>query len=117
MELRRQKRYKLTAPTLFMWAFRDGEPQSGRGIVRDINTLGVYVLTEAVPPVGARVQMEIALPKLTATGTGMQLTCEGVVLRSESEDATTRGFAASAQFYPETADVMLAQWNASGKKH
>jgi hypothetical protein len=99
-----------------MWAFRDGEPQSGRGITRDINTLGVFVLTDALPPVGARVQMEIALPKLTATGMGMQLTCEGVVLRCESGDATKRGFAASAQFYPDSAAMMLATWNVTAKK-
>jgi hypothetical protein len=117
MELRRQKRYKLRAPALFMWAFHDEEPQSGRGIIRDINTLGVYVMTDASPPVGARVQMEIALPKLTATGTGMQLTCEGVVLRCESENAATPGFAASAQFYPEAIGVLLAQWTVSGTKH
>ena len=115
MELRKQKRYKLSAPVLFMSALHDGEPQSGRGITRDINTFGVYVITDALPPVGARVQMEIALPKLTDTGSGMQLTCEGVVLRCESDDATKRGFAASAQFYPETADVVLSQLKVSGK--
>ena len=100
---------------LFMWALHDGEPQSGRGITRDISTLGVYVVTGALPPVGARVQMEIALPKLTETGSGMQLTCEGVVLRCESGDPTKRGFAAAAQFYPETADVVLSQLNVSWK--
>ena len=96
-----------------MWALHDGEPQCGRGITRDISTFGVFVITDALPPVGARVQMEIALPKLTDTGSGMQLTCEGVVLRCESDDATMRGFAAAAQFYPETADMVLTQLNVS----
>jgi hypothetical protein len=57
--------------------------------------------------------MEIALPRLTETGIGMQLTCEGVVVRCEPDDATKRGFAALAQLYPKTADVVLAQWNVS----
>src|SRR5450631_4912638 len=109
MDLRKQKRYNVSAPVLFMWALHDGEPHGGRGITRDINTFGVYVITDALPPVGARVQMTIALPKLTDTGAGMQLTCEGVVLRSESDDVTKHGFAASAQFYPETTDLVLSQ--------
>jgi hypothetical protein len=115
MELRKQKRYNVCAPVLFMWALHDGEPQGGRGITRDINTFGVYVITDASPPIGARVQMTIALPKLTDNGTGMQLTCEGVVLRCESDDVARRGFAASAQFYPETTELVLSQLKVSGK--
>ena len=64
IELRNAKRYRLSAPALFLWALQDGRPQSGQGVTRDINTFGVYVLTDALPPVGALVQMEIALPRL-----------------------------------------------------
>lgn len=59
--------------------------------------------------------MEIALPKLKDTGSGMKLFGEGVVLRSEHGDATMSGFAASAQFYPKTADVVLSQLNGAGQ--
>lgn len=114
VELRRAKRYRLSAPALFVWAGQDGKPQNGQGVTRDINTSGVYVLTDALPPVGARIQIEIVLPKLAGTSPGMRLTGEGVVLRREGESAkiagaTERGFATSAQFYPETTDAALTQ--------
>jgi len=120
IELRKAKRYPLSAPVHFMWACQDGKPQSGHGTTCDINTLGVYVLTDILPPVGALVQMEIVLPKLADTGPGMHLTGEGVVLRRESDatkrvGAKARGFAASMQFYPKTTDSVLSHLKSSGQ--
>lgn len=114
IELRRAKRYRLSAPALFLWAGQDGKPRNGQGVTRDINTSGVYVLTDAMPPVGARVQIEIVLPKLAGSSPGMRLTGEGVVLRREANGnkgvgTTEPGFAASAQFYPEATDAVLSQ--------
>ncbi len=110
IELRKTKRYQLTAPAIFMWAPSDGKPQSGQGVTRDINTFGVYVTTDALPPVGARIQIEITLPKLADTGAGMHLQGEGVVLRCDYGDSAKNGFAASAQLYPESADSVLSQF-------
>lgn len=73
VELRRAKRYRLAAPTLFLWAPQDGESHRGEGETRDINTFGIYVLTDSLPPIGARVQLETILPTLTDTGSGMLL--------------------------------------------
>ena len=109
IELRKAKRYQLKAPALFVWAPQEGKPQSGKGVTRDINTSGVYILTEKLPPVGARLQMEISLPKLVDSGSGMHLQGEGVVLRCEGGDPTKSGFAASAQFYPESTETVLLQ--------
>src|ERR1700733_14884994 len=64
IELRKSNRYALRAPVLVEWAPQNGEPQSGQGVTRDINTFGVYIVTETLPPVGALVQMDILLPKL-----------------------------------------------------
>ena len=75
VELRKSNRYALRVPVLFEWAPQNGEPQSGRGVTRDINTFGVYIMTDALPPVGALVQMDILLPKLEAPGFGMSLAC------------------------------------------
>ena len=111
-EMRKAKRYRLSAPALFMAAPREGKPQSGRGVTRDINAFGVYILTDTSPPVGARVQLDILLPKLEDPGFGMSLAGEGVVVRvepqgSESAEPRKAGFAASVQFYPEeTASVL-----------
>lgn len=115
IELRKAKRYWLSAPALFVWAPKNGKPQCGRGVTRDINTSGVYVVTDALPPVGARVQIEIVLPKLANASPGMHLEGEGIILRCESGDATKFGFAASAHFYPEATDAVLSQLRASGR--
>ena len=112
IELRKAKRYRLSAPVLFMAAPHEGKPQTGRGMTRDINASGVYVLSDALPPVGARIQLDILLPKLEDPGFGMSLAGEGVVLRVEPRGAqgtglSKAGFAASVQFYPEeTASVL-----------
>jgi hypothetical protein len=112
VELRKAKRYRLSAPALFMCAPQDGESQSGKGVTRDINAFGVYVLTDTLPSVGARVQLDILLPKLEDPGFGMSLAGEGVVVRVEPSDSqggdnSESGFAASTQFYPEeTASVL-----------
>jgi len=114
-ELRKAKRYRLSAPAVFMWAPHDGKSESGRGVTRDINTFGVYVQTDAMPPVGARVLMEVVLPRLADTSRGMRLHAEGVVLRCENDDPTKRGFAVSALFYPEATEAVLSQLNFSGQ--
>ena len=112
IELRKAIRYRLSAPALFMWATQDGKPHSGQGVTRDINTSGVYVETDAIPPVGARVQVEIVLPKLADDSPGMHLQGEGIVLRCEFRDSGRCGFAASAQFYPDATEAVLSQFKA-----
>ena len=109
IEPRRSIRYQLRAPVFFMWASQNGKPRSGRGITRDINTFGVYVQTDAIPPVGARVQMDIVLPKLEQSINRIQLHGEGVVLRCDRGHAHQCGFSASVQFHAETADLELSQ--------
>ena len=120
IELRKSNRYALRVPVLFEWAPQNGEPQSGRGVTRDINTFGVYIMTDALPPVGALVQMDILLPKLEAPGFGMSLAGEGIVLRvepcgSESGGTNEPGFAASVQFYPETTESALSHLETFGR--
>lgn len=75
-------------------------------------------MTDAAPPVGARVQMDILLPKLAQPGPGMHLSGEGIVIRSEpfgTKGASTSngGFAAAVQFYPEASDLVLSHFNSS----
>jgi hypothetical protein len=110
IELRKARRYVLNAPALFMWASQDGTTGNGRGVTRDINTSGVFVITETLPVIGARIQMDIALPKITESGSGMLLHGEGIVLRAEARglrgaDRGETGFAASVQFYPNATGL------------
>jgi hypothetical protein len=119
IELRKAKRYQLSAPARFMWAPQDRKPQSGQGVTRDINASGVYVLTDELPAVGALVQLDILLPKLENPGFGMSLAGEGVVLRVEPRGAqgagtSKAGFAASVQFYPEASASDLSRLETSG---
>ena len=115
LELRKAKRYPVSAPALFMWAPQNGKPLVGRGVTRDINTSGVYVQTNAIPPVGALIRLEIVLPKLIDESPGMHLQGEGVVLRCDSGKGQKCGFAASAQFYPDASDAVLLHLETSGQ--
>ncbi len=116
IELRRAKRYRLSVPALFTWAPQEGKPRNGKGVTRDVNASGVYVLTDVLPPVGALVQLDILIPKLEDPGFGMSLAGEGVVLRVEPQGAGTSeaGFAASVQFYPEETASVLSRLETSG---
>ena len=113
VELRKAKRYPLTAPTLFIWSSQNGRLQSAQGVTRDINTLGTYVLSEVLPPVGALVQLEVVLPKMEDAGPGMHLHGEGRVLRCEYGVSANRGFSVSAHFYPEHSNAVLSRLNLS----
>ena len=112
VELRKANRYKLGAPVFYVWAEKKESEQYAQGITRDISTSGVYVQTDTLPQIGARILFDILLPKLVDPGNGMHLTGDGVVLRVDPQDATGSeanqgGFAASVQFYPEKSDAVL----------
>ena len=112
IELRNSNRYRFNAPVIFRWALQDWPTGSSIGVTRDISTSGVYVVTTALPPVGAKVQMEILLPRLVQAGQGIHLTGEGVVLRSEpcgSKSKSEGGFAAAVHFFPEPSEWSLQQ--------
>jgi hypothetical protein len=120
VELRKANRYQLSVPVFFFWVHKSEPEEYGAGVTRDINTSGVYVITKALPPVGARVLMDILLPKLTQAGNGMHITGEGVVIRVEpgtgkDSGATDAGFAASLQFYPERSELVLEHLKCSGR--
>lgn len=91
----------------------NGASESGDGLTRDIDQTGAYIYTRELPPVGARVQMDIMLPTLSGRGAGAHLTGEGLVLRIEprSEEMPSSpesGFAVSMQFYVESAESVLS---------
>lgn len=120
VELRKANRYQMSATVFFFWMNKNEPEQYGQGVTRDINLSGVYVLTNALPPVGARILMDILLPKLSDAGNGMHMTGEGVVLRVEpsgNNDAGAKvgGFAASVQFYPEKTELVLERFIVTGR--
>lgn len=120
VELRNACRYHLQAPVFFVWSPKHGPVRNGQGVTRDINTFGVYVQTDELPPAGALVQMDIMLPRLASEGPGMHLTGEGTVVRVEpsgvpDQPGTQSGFAASVQFYPDLNEVVLSHLKILGR--
>jgi len=120
VELRKTNRYKLGAQVFFFWAEKKESEQYSQGITRDISTSGVYVQTNTLPEVGARILFDILLPKLANPGNGMHLTGDGVVLRIDPQDArglipAQSGFAASMQFYPVRPEVVLKHIHLNGR--
>jgi hypothetical protein len=117
-DFRKAKRYWFNAPVRFTWLSPDGEPRVGQGITRDVTTSGAYVVADEMPSVGSLVQLEIALPKVAKSPSGMCLHGEGTVLRIEfagykKAGAGKCGFAAAMQFYPEWTDAVVSQLKKS----
>lgn len=118
IELRKNYRYRLSAPVSFYWAAPNGPPQSGDGMTRDIDAIGAYIDSRELPPVGALVQMDIMLPTLSGGGPGAHLTGEGVVLRADPHNDKTpgtagSGFAVSMQFHVESSESVLSHLKRS----
>ena len=91
MELRQNKRYRLSAPVSFSWVSRDGAVGAGEGHTRDISVGGVFILTTSLSPEGSVVRIEVNLPPLRARGQRVRLRTQGRVVRMEGN-----GFAAMA---------------------
>ena len=105
VEARRTNRYDLKAPAHFWWLELNGLTESSDGITKDISSSGVFVLTTMLPPVGARVELDVLLPAIGEDSTSARLHGEGFVVRLQHGLAGPVGFAASVQFYPETPDL------------
>ncbi|MBI3669120.1 MAG: PilZ domain-containing protein [Acidobacteria bacterium] len=84
----------------FQWRNRGGSRHRGEGVTRDISTNGMYVLTDASPPVDAWLQIQVQFPPL-AEGRGLQMRTSGHVIRREliAGGETHRGFAAACKTF------------------
>ncbi len=103
MELRKSRRYRLSAPAFFCWESSSGTLQDGKGQTHDISVTGAFVTTETAPPWGARLELIVYLPSLQGTGNAVQLRSEGRVTRVVQE-SDPKGFAAEVIFQSETSD-------------
>jgi hypothetical protein len=110
LHLRHSNRYPLAVPVSFWWSDTDKSIQAGEGVTQDISSGGVLVAAPSCPPDGARIHLEIRLPRLQGSGYGMALHGEGLVVRVEPGKSAIPGepaawFAVAVQFYPERADA------------
>jgi PilZ domain len=97
VELRRARRFQLSAPAFFCWTDQGGALQERSGTTRDICMAGAFIVAETVPPAGARVGVDIYLPA-EISGKGLELHGEGKVVRVENAGQSASGFAADVVF-------------------
>ena len=90
VDLRQNNRYQLKAAVKFTWRTDDSDVL-GEGNTRDISLDGVFVVTNKRVVVGTAVQLEVSLPSLRSTRSGICLRGSGKVIRVEET-----GFAAVA---------------------
>ena len=59
VERRNAIRYRMGVPANYRWSGRDKKRNLGAGTVRDMSLEGIFILSPACPPVGAKVDIEI----------------------------------------------------------
>ena len=106
MDLRKAKRYPLSAPASFWWERADGILQEGRGTTLDISSLGVFILATLSPPAGVHLEVEVSLRAASGAPKSVQLHGEGKVVRT-GRKGSEPGFAAAVVFQTESSDSSL----------
>ena len=99
-ELRKHNRYRLEAPVVFSWRDAQHARHKGVGLTRVLSTHGAFVLTADPPPVEAKIDIKVFLPRFGA-GVPMRFQGQGKVIRVEAvnhPDARA-GFAVAAKSF------------------
>ena len=79
------------------------------GITRDVSNRGTFIEAAVVPPVGARLELSMHVPPISATQRQVvQLIGEGMVLRTEAPGTPEAGFAAEVMLHNESCSYNLA---------
>jgi hypothetical protein len=100
MDRREDPRFNLNVPVRFLWKVPATEPRSGTGTTRDASLKGVFVFTDACPPVGSAVRLNVMLPS-AAGGSELVMRAQATVVRVESTNGAKAlaGFAAATKRY------------------
>ena len=77
---RAYQRFPVDLPVLFSWK-AEGKRETGRGMVRDINVQGLYVVAAGGPPEGAIVRCVVLLPALEENAPASVFTAANIVGR------------------------------------
>src|ERR1035437_6663374 len=101
MELRKARRYCLSAPAVYYWRGADGTLQEAQGTTRDISDRGAFILAKELPPVGKHVELQVHLSAVSGSDRTVQLLGEGTVVRTSGQEAEVSGFAAAVLFHTE----------------
>ncbi len=97
MQPRKHNRYRLGAPVSFIWRDERKVRHEGIGLTRDIGLGGVFVLTQACPPLEVSVHVTLVLPRLHSEARPLLVQGDGQVIRVEpgGPSGTGGGFAAT----------------------
>jgi hypothetical protein len=99
MELRKSKRYRLSAHAVFCWESSNGILEERAGTTRDICSTGSFIVADSAPPRNAQVQINVYFPSfLGRADTTVELRGEGKIVRVERQGSSVKGFAAELIF-------------------
>jgi hypothetical protein len=73
-------------------------------MIRDVSDRGVYIAGPLAPPFGARLDVDVHLPRFEAGARSVELQGEGIVVRVDRDSDGVNGFAATVAFRTEAAD-------------
>jgi PilZ domain len=94
----RRNRFSIMAAASFSWRSQDGAPHRAEGTTRDISSHGVFICTHEMPAAGAVVKVDVTVGLSGAKGTITRLKGTGTVVRINTPDDQTAGFAAAVNF-------------------
>jgi hypothetical protein len=99
MDRRKALRFNLNVPVRFMWKYHGRRAESATGETRDISFRGLFVVSDACPPVGSTIKARVTLP--TPGGLDLVMRLKATVLRVEAvvADKYAGGFAALTKKY------------------
>lgn len=89
-------RYNLRLPVIFRWQDKTGEHTDG-GFTRDVALDGVFIVSNACPPYGTDVRIEVLFPIPNGPSGQLRIQCNGKVTRIEGGSRCV-GFGVHGQF-------------------
>jgi hypothetical protein len=87
MDMRKEIRYRLEAPTVFTWENFEHKRLQGEGITRDISLLGAFILSATCPPNLTSIRVEVALPSVVGIEADIRIIGQAQVVRVEHSHA------------------------------
>lgn len=80
-------RFPVEATAAFWWIDANGMLQHGEGHTRDVSERGVFVVSDACPPLGVRVGLDFRLEEFPGTTHSLGIHVDGHVLRVDEVSA------------------------------
>ena len=91
----RKNRFGIVAPASFSRRSRDGALQRAEGTTRDISHDGIFICTHQMPAAGTELALNVSFGASEDTGMNVRLKGTGTVLRINTTDEQSSGFAAA----------------------